>query len=68
MRDQAAAFNSSCRIYRAIGRPRFIPFSTNPAAPRQHYPGRFAGSLADLKELPQEYIDAKPGVALLSTH
>lgn len=24
------------------------------------YPGRFAGSLGDLKELPQEYIDAKP--------
>lgn len=26
------------------------------------YPGRFAGSLADLQELPQEYIDAKPVV------
>jgi len=24
------------------------------------YPGRFAGTLADLKELPQEYIDAQP--------
>lgn len=24
------------------------------------YPGRFAGTLADLKELPQEYIDARP--------
>lgn len=26
------------------------------------YPGRFAGTLADLKELPQEYVDAKPVV------
>ena len=26
------------------------------------YPGRFAGTLADLKELPQEYIDAEPVV------
>ncbi|HEY0682861.1 MAG TPA: DUF3089 domain-containing protein [Steroidobacter sp.] len=24
------------------------------------YPGKFAGALADLKELPQEFIDAKP--------
>lgn len=26
------------------------------------YPGKFAGTLADLKQLPQEYIDAKPVV------